>query len=271
MMRRRSILFLLALLTAALVSCQQAEVSSTPAPQVQAKLLATVYMSPTPDAAEAQATRIALQPTLTAPAATGLPTATVDVGVFLQGADDTGEEDVPILDATQVFALVPGLATARPSRCQIPTDEAFGENWQNDPLAGESLGCAIESPTPFTGVVQVFERGVMYFQAGGPIWAIETTDDGFPNRQWTITQTLPMVENPESIVTPPEGLRLPLLGFGAVWFGVEGVRDTLGFARTEEQQVQLLYQRFEGGTLFKDVSSGYVFVLLPDGRAFGPY
>jgi hypothetical protein len=110
----------------------------------------------------------------------------------------------------------------------------------------------------------------MYFQANGPIWVIETTNDGFPNRHWTITQNLPPVENPESVVSAPEGLRVPLLGFGAVWFGVEGVRDTLGFARTEEQNVDLAFQRFEGGTLFKDISTDTVFVLLPDGRAFGP-
>ena len=73
------------------------------------------------------------------------------------------------------------------------------------------------------------------------------------------------------MVTPPEGLKIPLLGFGAVWFGVDGVRDTLGFARTDEQPVKLAFQRFEGGTLFKDISSDSVFVLLPDGRAFGPF
>jgi hypothetical protein len=255
-----------------LSGCQQGETVATvePANQIQAKLLATVFMSPTPNEAEQQATRIAVQPALTSQPPTPPPTATIYVGVFLQGAD-TDEGEAPMLDATQVFALLPGLATERPSRCQIPADTQFGDGWRNDPFTGDSLGCAIEDPTPFTGVVQVFERGVMYFQAGGPVWAIETTDDGFPNRHWTITQSLPMVENPELVVTEPQGLKVPLLGFGAVWFGVQGVRDTLGFARTDEQQAQLVFQRFEGGTLFRDISSDTVFVLLPDGRAFGPF
>ncbi len=256
----------------AVAACQQTGTQPTveAVTAVQAKLLATVYISPTPDEADQQATRVALRPTLTAPPPTAPPTSTPYVGVFLQGVNDN-QDDVPILDATEVFALVPGLATAIPSRCEIPEDPIFGENWHSDPFAGGSLGCAIEPLTSFDGVVQVFEHGVMYYQASGPIWAIETTNDGFPDRQWTITQNLPQVENPESVVTPPEGLKIPLLGFGAVWFGVEGVRDTLGFARTDEQPVKLAFQRFEGGTLFKDISSDSVFVLLPDGRAFGPF
>jgi hypothetical protein len=122
----------------------------------------------------------------------------------------------------------------------------------------------------FTGVVQVFERGVMYYQQGGPIWAIETTNDGFPNRQWFITQALPPVEGDQGI-TPPEGLKVPVFGFGGVWFGVSGVRDTLGFARTDEQSSPLAYQRFEGGMLFFDANSGIVFILLSDGSAYGPF
>jgi len=49
------------------------------------------------------------------------------------------------------------------------------------------------------------------------------------------------------------------------------VRDALGYATTAEQDIGVNLQRFEGGTLFKDVTVGQVFVLLVDGRAFGPY
>jgi len=264
---------LVSFIAVALGACQPSDTQPTLEADsgVQAKLLATVYISPTPSPAEQQATQAALRPTLTSAPPTIQPTPTVYVGVFLQGVSDENDAEAPILDATEVFALIPDLATAIPSRCQIPEDAVFGETWRSDPFAGQSLGCAIEELTRFDGIVQIFEHGVMYFQSNGPIWAIETTNDGFPDRQWTITQNLPPVENPESIVTPPDGLRVPLLGFGAVWFGVEGVRDTLGFARTEEQPVDLAYQRFEGGTLFKDLSTDTVFVLLPDGRAFGPF
>lgn len=272
--KRRGMPHLLALLVAVLclpvlAACQpgveSVEDIITP---VQAKLLATVYISPTPNAAEQQATRAASQPTQTAILATPLPSATVYVGEFL--APDDSAEDAPILDATQAFALIPGLATARPSRCQTPADERFGEGWRSDPGVNQTMGCPIEAAVDFTGVVQVFERGVMYYQQGGLIRAIETTNDGFPNRHWTVTQTLPPVEDTQG-VSAPDGLRVPMFGFGSVWFGVEGVRDTLGFARTDEQQTPLAFQRFEGGSLFLDVAGGLVYVLLADGTAHGPF
>jgi hypothetical protein len=75
-------------------------------------------------------------------------------------------------------------------------------------------------------------------------------------------------------VPVPEGLRLPTLGFGAVWRAVDGVRQTLGFARTDEQAASLTVQKFEGGTLLLDSSAGQVFALVgvgADGIAHGPY
>ena len=253
-----------------LAACQTA----TPAPAdnlqpaVQAKIIVTVPMSPTPNEAEQQATRRAIEPTLTAPATAAPPTATVYVGVFLEPAN-TGD-DVPILDATQALALAPQIPTERPSRCQIPVAAQLGESWRNDPQAGTALGCAVETIVEFEGVVQIFENGVMYFQNDGPIWAIETTNDGFPNQQWTVTTALPPVED-TSDINPPPGLQVPRLGFGSVWFGIDRVRETLGFARTDEQRARLAFQRFDNGTLFGDINSGLVYVLLSDGTAFGPF
>ena len=252
-----------------LTACQpDATLQTDSITPVQAKLLATVYISPTPDAAQAQATRQASVPTATVPPATLMPSATVYVGTFLEPAAD--DEIPPILDATQVFALVPGLPTERPSRCQIGVDPRFGEGWRSDTAVDQAMACPVESATDFNGVVQVFEHGVMYFQANGPIWAIETTNDGFPNRHWTITQTLPPVEGTPP-VSAPQGLKVPAFGFGSVWFGVSGVREALGFARTDEQSVPLAFQRFEGGTLFLDAGGEVVFALLVDGTAYGPF
>ncbi len=253
-----------------LAACQTA----TPAPadnlqpDVQAKVLATVFMSPTPNEAEQQATRRAIEPTLTAPPTAAPPTATVYVGVFLEPAESG--DDVPILDATQALAFAPQIPTVRPSRCQIPVAAQLGETWRDDPTAGPALGCAIEPVVTFDGVVQIFENGVMYFQSNGPIWAIETTNDGFPNQHWTVTTTLPPVDEASSITAPP-GLQVPQLGFGSVWFNIDRVRETLGFARTDEQRASLAFQRFDNGTLFGDINSGLVYVLLSDGTAFGPF
>jgi len=52
---------------------------------------------------------------------------------------------------------------------------------------------------------------------------------------------------------------------------VPGVRDAIGFAQTDEQQASLATQRFAGGTLLSDASSGQVFVLYADSTLAGPY
>jgi hypothetical protein len=77
--------------------------------------------------------------------------------------------------------------------------------------------------------------------------------------------------NDAAAVSAPPGLQIPRLGFGSVWFGINDVRETLGFARTDEQRASLAFQRFDNGTLFGDISSGLVYVLLSDGTAVGPF
>jgi hypothetical protein len=63
----------------------------------------------------------------------------------------------------------------------------------------------------------------------------------------------------------------PSQGFGAVWRGLPGVQDALGFAKAAEEGTKLVTQKFQNGLLLADGSSGQVFVLLSDGRAMGPY
>lgn len=84
-------LFALCLLLLALSACGQlgggGDATATPITPI--KLLATVFISPTPNASEREATRLA-QPVMTStPVPTRTPQATVYVGVFL-GAADTG-------------------------------------------------------------------------------------------------------------------------------------------------------------------------------------
>jgi len=79
------------------------------------------------------------------------------------------------------------------------------------------------------------------------------------------------------VVDAPPGLRMPISGFGAVWKAVDGVRQALGFAITEELSVSLRLQRFEGGALLLDGSAGQTFALvgLPslngEGTVYGPF
>ena len=72
---------------------------------------------------------------------------------------------------------------------------------------------------------------------------------------------------------PPGGLKMPQQGFGAVWKAVDGVRQTMGFARLDEQSASLAIQRFDHGALIRDETAGQTFILVgrDTGSAYGPY
>lgn len=248
-------------------ACQNTAAPTDSAPRAQAKLLATVYISPTPNESEQQATRLAMRPTLTAPAEVQNiePTPTIYVGVFLEpGANP--DEEMPIIDATPV-GMFPDLQSVEVN-CENQIDEIFGDTWAQNADARSELGCPIEVLIPFDGTVQVFERGVMYFQPEGAIWAI-SPGGAVGGLYWALPQA-PAADQSE-LISPPEGLKVPTLGFGAVWRTVPGVRETLGFAQLDEQPAKIAYQRFEGGTLLADTTSGLVFVLVGSSTAYGPY
>lgn len=248
-----------------LVGCQSAAPAANPTPRTQAKLLATVYISPTPNEAEQQATRLAVRPTLTAPPLTPEASPTVYVGVFLEPGVNPDAE-MPIIDATPVGSFAD--LTSAVMDCEAQIDPVFGEAWMQNAEARRALGCPIEVLIPFTGSAQVFERGVMYYQPNGAIWAI-APGGAVGGLYWTLPQ--PPAVDQSTPISAPEGLKVPVLGFGAVWRGVPGVRDTLGFARLDEQPANLAYQRFEGGMLLADTTSGLVFVLVGASTAYGPY
>jgi hypothetical protein len=235
---------------------------------VEAKLLATVYLSPTPDTAQAQATLQAQRAAQATPAPTVTPTPTVYVGVFLQsGAEQDG---IPLIDPT-LIGLPAEPPTPQPPTCpDLPVDERLGTAWLSDPVASSALGCPIEVAIPFPGVVQVFERGVMYYQPGGAVWAIAPgyTTTG---RYWTLPRELPPVDPGGIGIVPPSGLRLPEGALASVYFGVEGVREALGFAQVAEQPGELIYQRFANGTVLVDFVSGQAFILASGSEAYGPF
>lgn len=255
-----------------LAACQPSPVATSDpfAGVIEAKLLATVEISPTPSNAEREATQavVDLQPTTAR--ATPIPSPTPYVGIFL---GDTGSADAggPPAEPVRFSTSVPlTAATITAESCTIAADERFGTAWQTQPQVTSVLGCAGEPPSQYNnGTIQIFERGLMLFIPAGDIWAIVP---GSPSGQfWYVTEAPPA--QPEGI-TPPEGLRLPTLGFGAVWAAVPGVRQGLGFARTDETQVGILVQRFIGGELIQDSGSGQTFVLIgfgDNGAAYGPF
>jgi len=64
-------------------------------------------------------------------------------------------------------------------------------------------------------------------------------------------------------IQPPAGLFQPRRGFGAVWRGVTGLRDRLGWALAPESAAQTRVQRERFGV---DAKGWHVFLRLADGR-----
>ncbi len=250
-----------------LASCRSAAPTSVAeAPSAQAKILATVYISPTPDAAQLQATSAAASPTPTAPPVTPSPEATVYVGVFLGSADAGDNAPIPI-GPTPGFDITAEAATGFTGCPQLP-DDRFGTLWQANGDASAALGCPADIAIPYSGTTQVFEHGVMYFTPDGAIWAISP---GNPSGLYWYADHAPDV--PDDSLLPPNGLRVPVFGFGAFWRGVPGVRDALGFATTDETSITFVVQAFQSGALLHDGGAGQTFILSggSSGSAYGPY
>lgn len=242
------------------VGCMpSAEVTPT-APIVALKQLATVEIPPTPDRAQLEATRRAQPQPPTAIPATATPTQTPYIGVFIGAA--VNPNNAPFQD--------PGIVAAptNDTSCAVPFDLAFGEGWRTNPSVARRVGCALQERFGFAASVQIFERGVMYRRNDtSEVWAI-TPGSISAGEYWYFTNT-GLIPLPLDI-TPPEGLRVPVDTFALAW-GNSEVNEALGFATTPEQVADLNVQRFEGGSLFLDVTVGQVFILFDNGDAFGPY
>lgn len=226
------------------------------------KRLATVFISPTPNAAEQQATRLVTTPTVDPfrPTATTAITPTVYVGFFLGNSAN----NVPLIDPN--IGDIQPTSTRVPSRCDIEPDVAvLGDSWRTNAQVARQLGCPIEGFLPFVGTSQVFENGVMYRRSSGQTWAMTL---GSPGRYWFV-EIMPDPA-PEEIPAQP-GLYPPANSILGMWQQVDGVRQTLGLGLLPELELDMGFQRFEGGTLLFDGETGQVYALLIDGQVFGPY
>lgn len=266
-----TLLTLLFLCLLAACAPEEAPSSELQYPQELPRRLATVFASPTPGEEDRRSTSVASRPTITLLPPTVMPTPTVYIGVFLgdsSGGDGGGIENV----AAEMFAgtLIADVPTLSAPTCLIPTDPIFGTAWASNPTITSALNCAAEPVTSYIGTTQVFENGVMYFIPSGEIWVI-APGSVTGGQYWYVSEAPP---DQGWQVPPPEGLRMPTLGFGAVWKAIDGVRQTMGFARTDEQAASLGVQRFDGGALFLDSSAGQVFALIgtpSSGITYGPF
>ncbi len=262
-------LILLAFIALVLGACSGQNAATTVGtPVVEYKLLATLYLSPTPNDAEREATRLAVRSLPPTSLPTVTPAPTVYVGVFL-GENDTVVD--PVVDPTRYQGTLTAgnLPTPLPINCLYPTDAVFGTVWMTNESARAALGCPGEPATPYIGTVQFFERGVMYWLPTGEIWTV-APGGALGGVYWYVPIAPP---DQGWQAQAPDGLRVPEFSFGALWRANEQIRQTLGYARADESSVSITVQRFDGGALLFDQTSAQVFTLVgrDDGTAYGPY
>lgn len=258
------------LLICSLFACTAGEPAPIVTPVSAARVLATVYISPTANAEEIAATRAASTATPIPPTATVFPTETPYVGLFIGEA----QPEEGLRPFTQpIFGAEPtsSMPTADAGRCVIPIDTPYVSAWRANAVVTERMGCPIQGGFGFFGRVQLFENGVMYFYPDlNAVWALRL--DRSPG---SARGQFDYLENPPQLSTvgmqAPQGLLLPGDAFGSMWLSVEGLRAEMGYARTEAQEVAMGMQRFDNGTFLLDVVGEQVYALIVDGTVLGPY
>ncbi|GAB4513014.1 MAG: hypothetical protein OHK0046_13350 [Anaerolineae bacterium] len=253
-----------------LAGCQGgSDAPATPTPLIISRRLATLAPTPTLSEDERRATQAVLATTPTAAPPTLAPTITPYIGIF------RGESQVVLNPVDTLEPLAPailpteGVVDTTQLICGFAPDAAFGTSWATEPRALNTLGCPIQERFGFNGLVQVFEGGVVYANPStNEVWAIAPSTLLSAGNYWFTGTPLPLTTLG---VEAPPGLLVPDGVIGQAWMMVLEARSELGFARTPQQPIDINLQRFEGGTLFLDVTVGQVFALLVDGTAYGPF
>lgn len=254
------LLILLILIAAACTPNTPAATTPTAPPGL--KTLATLYVSPTPNVEQREATRLAARSAPPTPLPTRTPEPTAYVGVFL-GEAEMGE--APVIDPARYAGTLQAgnpPATFGVVSCRYPIDSVFGGSWTANTDAVDALGCPTAPPAPFSGTMQTFERGVMFFLPTSEIFAINVSANG--GQWWYIPQAPP---DQSWDVNPPSGLFVPSQGFGAVWKADEDIRLAMGYATAGETGASLTIQPFDNGRLLRESGLAQTFVLVNDTRA----
>lgn len=270
MVKKLWVIWLVALFLSA---CQPTPVYQTPTiePVTINKRLATIAPTLTPNVAEVseQQTAVAIQAT---PIPTLTPQPTLYIGVFL--GETSQDPFAPILSISNASQIAENNPTALPSGvriiCDIPEDQIFGGDWKANSRVVNELRCPIQIMFGFTGRIQIFEGGAMYYRPEtGEVWAITPARTDQIGRYWYLGQTA-VLEN-VGIGDIPAGRLAPDDEFVSMWLAIPELRDLIGYALQRSFNGDINVQRFDGGSLFLDANSGLSFALLLNGDAIGPY
>jgi hypothetical protein len=141
------------------------------------------------------------------------------------------------------------------------------------------VGCPLEAITT-NATMQYFEHGRMFWlEQPGRYLILYRGEGGESYENWylSIYDPLDIFQDTSGDITAPEGLIAPSSGFGYVWRGdvdgVDGFRDSLGWATTPEEGYQATFQcdnkAPSGGrswqSCYLSTPDGQVIRLMPDG------
>ena len=233
------------LLTAA---CTPGQAAANP---LAARPLASIpptYLTPPPP------TSLPQQTARVVPTATITPT--VYVGVFLGQAQDP---DVFVPITTPFFVNeVAALPTPDLSNCAAPVGLDFVLLFSFIPEINAGMGCPIQIAIVFDARTAIYDNGVLYRRPDTrQIWAMTTSSER--NRFWYADELiLNRVQSSE---------RNDVYRF----FDYDpSAEEALGDAQIGSAELVMSLQRFDGGTLLYDASSGQAFALFVDGSSVGP-
>ena len=253
-----------ALIAAILAGCTSSGAPTPPSPVGlrNPKSLATVFISPTPDVPQEQASPAA---PVSPPPAGLAPTATATpyIGIFM-GAAQVEEIEGPV--SGSAGALSATSPPAASGACAIPPASPFNNAWTANPVLRERLRCPVNAGFGLRLVQQPFERGIMFWRETGDIYAlsVQSIQQGSAaDIYWRTTDTW-QEGQPESdpAFSAPEGRLQPIRGFGNAWRNNPTLRDALGWATGPEGWFDSFWQDFEGGWMMVG-PGGQVFALVP--------
>jgi len=239
------------------------------------KSLATVFLSPTPNAPQAQATLNSRRPTDTLPPPTYTPSPTPFVGIFMGlptisvgGIVPTGMYRAVIITMTPqpgAKATANAGGSAPLTSCPVQPASPF-VNAAKNPAVQQRLGCTTGAAYTVKLVAQPFQTGFMFWRETKEIYVVSTAglQKGAPTDSfWRVSdnwnESMPASD---PALVAPAGLLQPVRGFGYVWRSNAAFRNSLGWALAGEQPFDSTWQSFERGWMMT-TNTGNVLALAP--------
>lgn len=182
----------------------------------------------------------------------------VSVEVMDLSAETVGDLD-PALNLLGVSVALKPAPTAAPtaSPCRIAAGDNFRALWTQQRAR---LGCALNQAAQSDAATERFERGRMIWRKSNDMIYV-LHDDG----DWAVFPDIYEEGAAEpGGFQPPEGLRTPVRGFGAIWRAkLGGTSARIGWATQDEYAVSVMFQDFERGLMLE--MEGKVYLLGDNG------